>query len=58
MARWKTFLQVSNTFIKLLVGSPGLGELEGLQGRSGALAEQWRAWDWYRTTNYRAEWQW
>lgn len=35
-------------FIKLNVGSPRLGELEGLQGTRGALSQQWRAWDWYR----------
>lgn len=32
---WKTILEVSNTFLSLGVESPDLGELVGLQGRSG-----------------------
>lgn len=30
---WKTVLEVSNTFLRLGVESPDVGELVGLQGR-------------------------
>lgn len=35
MTHWKTVLKVSNTFLKLVVESPGLGELQGCRAGGG-----------------------